>query len=174
MGLRPARTCRTVEKVSWSRFSRRRPRKSFVKAMPHNSVQIFHMGNLTGKFDTKINLVTKGAIQARDNAIESARQAANKFLEKALTPANFRLHLLVFPHNVIRENKMIIGAGADRLQSGMAHPYGRANDRAARMHADQPIFTLWLNSKDLDSAKEAFRRAKCKLPGAYRIVVGAS
>lgn len=170
MGLRPARTCRSLEKVSWARFSKKKPRKNFIKAMPHSSVQIFVMGNAQGNYDAKLELVADEPVQIRDNSLESARQAINKYLEKNLPGAYF-LRVNVFPHNVIRENKMILGAGADRLQKGMRLAYGRPNDRGARVYAGSPIYTMLINSKNRKLADEAYRRAKLKLPGFFTVKV---
>jgi len=173
MGLRPARCSRIPNKQAWARFSRKTPRKSFVKAMPHNSLNVFNMGNMKGKFDTMIDLVSLGAVQVRDNSLESARQAANKYLEKNAIN-NYFLRVLVYPHNVIRENKMIAGAGADRMQKGMRQAYGRPMDIAARIAEDQSIFRLLINKKDMALANESFRRAMLKLPGRFTMKVSAN
>jgi len=168
MGLRPAKTFRDGNRVAWARFSRRRPRKSFVKSMPHNALNIYVMGDPKVRYEVVSELVASYAVQVRDNALESARQAVNKHLEKVL-PGNYHFKVLVFPHNVIRENKMIAGAGADRLQSGMAHPYGRPTERGAMVAEGQKIFSVATQAKDVGHAKEAFRRAKSKLSGQWRI-----
>jgi len=173
MGLRPARTFRDAEKVAWARFSRRTPRKSFVKSMPHNVLTIYNMGNPKGKFEVLSELVAEEKVLVRDNAIESARQAVNKHLEKAL-PNAYYFRVCVFPHNVIRENKMIAGAGADRLQSGMAHPYGRPTERGAFMKPGQTVFTVAHMAKDTGIVSEAFRRAKCKLSGKWIVNLKAA
>jgi len=166
MGLRPAKTFRDGKKVAWARFSRRKPRKSFVKSMPHNALAQFVMGNPKGTFEAKAEVLAKELIMVRDNALESARQAINKSLEKAL-PNQYHFRVLVFPHNVIRENKMIAGAGADRLQSGMAHPYGRPSERGALLMGGQVIFTIEFNVKDLEHVREALRVGLGKLGGKY-------
>jgi len=166
MGLRPAHTCRGIGKVSWTRFSKKKPRKSYVKALPHNAVQIFNMGDAGKKYEMEIELVAGDNVQLRDSAIEAARQAANKYLEKQL-PAGYYFKVLIFPHNVIRENKMIVGAGADRLQKGMRKAFGRPSDRAARVKANQEIFVFRMMRKDEGIIKEAIRRATLKLSGAY-------
>jgi len=173
MGLRPAKTFRDAEKVAWARFSRRTPRKSFVKSMPHNALTIFDMGNSKGTYESVAELAATGKVQVRDNAIESARQAINKHLEKAL-PNAYSLKVLVFPHNVIRENKMIAGAGADRLQSGMAHPYGRPSERGAMLRPGQAMFSMRYMAKDAGTIDEAFRRAKCKLSGKWALIIKAA
>jgi len=100
MGLRPAKTCRDLGKVPWARYSKKKPRKSFVKAMPHLSLNVYMMGQ-KGSYDTQMDLVAGGDIQLRDNALESARQAANKYLEKVMLNQYF-VRILVYPHNVIR------------------------------------------------------------------------
>jgi large subunit ribosomal protein L10e len=166
MGLRPARTYRDAKKVAWARFSRRTPRKSFVKSMPHNALTQFVMGNLKGEYEAKAELIAAERTMIRDNALESSRQAINKYLEKVL-PNGYRFRVLIFPHNVIRENKMIAGAGADRLQSGMAHPYGRPSERGAMIKPGQPLFRVKYMAKDAETVNVAFRRAKCKLSGKW-------
>jgi large subunit ribosomal protein L10e len=168
MGLRPAKTCRNLGKIPWTRYSKKKPRKSFVKAMPHLSLLVYKMG-ASGKYDVQLDLVSAGDIQLRDNALESARQAANKYLEKKMLN-QYQFNVLVYPHNVIRENKMIAGAGADRLQKGMRLSYGRPTDRAARVQSGSAIFRIITNSAKLPDIKEAYRRAKSKLSGHWKII----
>jgi large subunit ribosomal protein L10e len=169
MGLRPAKTCRNLGKAPWARYSKKVPKKSFVKAMPHLSLLVYKMGDATKTYEKTFDYVAQSAIQLRDNALESARQAANKYLEKVM-PMNYLLTVRVYPHNVIRENKMIAGAGADRLQKGMRKSFGRATDRAARIFTGQPIFTVKCFSANEAHIKEAFRRAKSKLSGEFKLV----
>jgi len=69
MGLRPAKTCRDVNKPAWTRHSKRKPRKSYIKAMPNNSLIHFDMGIDKKEFDTEIRLITLQPIQLRDNAL---------------------------------------------------------------------------------------------------------
>lgn len=173
MGLRPARTFRDGKKQAWARFSRRTPRKSFVKSMPHNAMSLYFMGNAKGKYEVVSDMVCAEKVLLRDNAIEAARQAINKLLEKSL-PNAYTFKVLVFPHNVIRENKMIAGAGADRLQSGMAHPYGRPTERGAQIKPGQILFSIAYMVKDADVIREAYRRARCKMSGKWNIVVSAA
>lgn len=167
MGLRPAKTCRTLEKTAWARYSKKKPRKSFVKALPHLSLLVYEMGNRKQPFDYTYELVADYDVQLRDNSLEAARQAANKYLEKTI-PNMYFFKVRVFPHNVIRENKMIAGAGADRLQKGMRLAYGRSTDRAARIHAGQPVFTIHIAKANASHIEEAFRRAKRKMSGRFR------
>lgn len=166
MGLRPAKTCRTLDKVPWTRYSKRRPRKSFVKAMPHLSLLVYEMGSRKQPFDYTYDLVADVDVQLRDNTLEAARQAANKYLEKMI-PNLYFFKVRVYPHNVIRENKMIAGAGADRLQKGMRKSYGRSTDRAARIDRGQPVFTINIAKENASHIEEAFRRARRKMSGSF-------
>ncbi|MBM3229889.1 50S ribosomal protein L16 [Candidatus Parvarchaeota archaeon] len=168
MGLRPGRTCRDTNKTAWSRFSKKKPRKSFVKALPHLSLNVYNMGVISGNYDSQYDLVTTIGIQLRDNALEAGRQAANKYLEKVLLNG-YSFKVRVYPHNVIRENRMIAGAGADRLQKGMRQAFGRPTSRAARMMANQPVFTIKTSQANRHHVMEAYRRARIKLGSTFSI-----
>ncbi len=134
--LRPGRTCRTPNSQAWARYSQKKPRKNYIRALPHTSIQIFDMGKDNAEYTTKITLVSDQPIQLRSNALEAARQVANKHLEAAI-PARYYLKLLVYPHNVISEHKMAAGAGADRVSRGMSLAFGRPISVAARIKANQ-------------------------------------
>ncbi len=157
---------RTLGKQAWARYSKRKPKKSFVKAMPHLSLLVYHMGDGKKTYDTQYDICTDTDIQLRDNALEAARQSSNKYMEKMI-PNQYHFVVRVFPHNVIRENKMIAGAGADRLQKGMRKAYGRPTDRAARLRAGQAVFTIKTMPEHRPHVIEAFRRAKAKLSGHW-------
>jgi len=167
MGLRPARTCRDVNKPAWTRYSKRKPRKSYIKAMPHNSLVHFNMGVNKNDYDVELRLVTEKAIQIRDNALESSRLAVHKYLQKT-APDDYKFKIHVFPHQIIRENKMLTGAGADRIQGGMKAPFGRPNDRAARIRKNQTVFSVKTRKKNINHVKKAYKRAMAKLSGKYR------
>ena len=169
VGIRPAKTCRKLNKVAWSRYSKRKPRKSYVKAMPHTNLLNFHMGNRDAEgYDIEYLLIAKHDVQLRDNALEAARQAANKYLEKVI-PMQYYLHLRVICHNVIRENKMIAGAGADRLQKGMRAAFGRPTDRAARIKKGQAILTIRTKKANSAHIREGMRRLKAKISGKWSL-----
>lgn len=169
MALRPARTIREIKKPAWTRFSRKKPKKSYIKAMPHQDIHQFRMGIKKDDYTLMCDVISEEDLQIRDNALESARQAINKYLEKNLS-GNYYFIVRVFPHQVIRENKMIAGAGADRLQKGMRRSFGRPTDKAARVYKNQALFTIntYLGKEEI--LKEAVKRAVRKLPGKYKIV----
>jgi large subunit ribosomal protein L10e len=168
MGIRPGRAIRDADKVAWTRYSRSKPRKSFIKSLPHADLHQYRMGAMKDDFDLKMDLVSEDAVIIRDNAIESARQSSNKCLEKNV-PGNYYLIVRVYPHHVVRENKMIAGAGADRLQKGMRQAFGRPTDRAARLKAGSVLFTVHSQKANEAHLKKALVRAKMKLSGKFRI-----
>lgn len=51
-------------------------------------------------------------------ALEAARIAANKYMSVRAGKDNFHLRVRVHPYHVLRINKMLSCAGADRLQTG--------------------------------------------------------
>ena len=170
MGIRPGRAIRDADKVAWTRFSRKKPKKSFIKAMPHADLHQFRMGTEKPDYDGVFSLTSLEAVILRDNAIESARQSSNKYLEETAAGAYYFV-VRVYPHHVIRENKMIAGAGADRLQKGMRRAFGRPTDRAARLKVGTPLFTVHTYKANIEHVKKAFDRAMRKLSGKYRLVV---
>ncbi|MBI5223830.1 50S ribosomal protein L16 [Candidatus Micrarchaeota archaeon] len=168
MALRPGRAVRSPTKRPWTRFSRSKPRKSFIKAMPHKDLHQFKMGAQKADFDMVVNLTSEEPVILRDNAIESARQTANKYLEENVAGA-YSFVVRVYPHHIIRENKMIAGAGADRLQKGMRQAFGRPTDCAARLHKGTELFTIHSYKSNLPHVMVALERARRKLSGTYEI-----
>ncbi|MGB9703213.1 MAG: 50S ribosomal protein L16 [Candidatus Micrarchaeia archaeon] len=170
MGLRPARTMRKPDSQAWARYSKKNPKKNYIKAMPHIAIHIFDMGSKKSDYEIKLELVSKEDIRIRSNALEAARQAANKYLEKSI-PGNYYLKILTYPHHVIREHKMLTMAGADRLSQGMTLAFGRPTYTAAVLRKGQTLMLLETYSKYKEIAKESLERARKKLSGNYKIKV---
>lgn len=166
--IRPARTLSHLHSQAWARYSLKKPRKNYVRALPHTSLLVFNMGVEKDTYDLELTLNTEQAIQIRSNSIESARQAVNKYLETEI-PQAYSFKVLVYPHNVIREHKMATGAGADRISRGMSQAFGRPTSIAARMKEGQPIFRIRTMKGNKKVVQEAFRRASTKLSGTYKM-----
>lgn len=166
--LRPGRTCRNPNSQAWARYSRSKPRKNYVRALPHTSIQIFDMGKDSKDYPLSVTLNPEAPVQLRSNALEAARLVTHKYLEAAI-PASYYLKLLVYPHNVIREHKMAAGAGADRVSRGMSLAFGRPISVAARIGRGQPIFMIKTSDANREVAVQALRRAAAKLSGTYRV-----
>ncbi|MFP3949481.1 MAG: 50S ribosomal protein L16 [Candidatus Micrarchaeia archaeon] len=174
MAIRPAKCVRDGEKVAWTRHSKKKPRKSYIRTMPHKDLNQQRMGVDKDTYDAAYHLVCQNdKLIIRDNAMEAARQSTNKVLEGAM-PANYFFLVRVYPHHVIRENKMVAGAGADRIQKGMRRSFGKPTDRAARLKKNQKLFSVYVKKSEIseNAVKEAFRRAKMKLSGKFSIVEG--
>jgi len=159
---------RTPNSQAWARYSLKKPRKNYVRAMPRTSLMVFNMGNAKGVYDLELKLTPNQPIQLRSNALESARQVANKHLERELAN-EYMFRVLVYPHNVIREHKMATGAGADRISRGMSQAFGRPVSVAARIREGQPIFIIRTNAANRNVAVAAYKRAMSKLSGTYKI-----
>ncbi len=157
MPIRPARTYRYFSGPAYTR-------REYVKGVPGLRVTFFDMGNPKGDFPIEISLISKEAGQIRHNALEAARVAANRLLETRVGKSNYHLKLRVYPHHVLRENPMAVGAGADRISDGMRLAFGRPIGAAARVHAGQRLMTVRVGKEFAPIAKEALRRAAGKLP----------
>ncbi len=169
MRIRPARATRTANSQAWARYSVKKPRKNYIKALPHTSLLIFKMGTSKEGYDITFRLNAKQRMQVRSNALEAARQAANKYLEKE-APGNYLLTVVTYPHVVLREKRMAQGAGADRISQGMSLAFGTPAAIAARIYEGQTVFELRTSSSNKGVAYEAMKRAASKLSGTYRIV----
>ncbi|MGC8628954.1 MAG: 50S ribosomal protein L16 [Candidatus Micrarchaeia archaeon] len=169
MKIRPGRSVRNIDSSQpWTRYSVRKPRKNYIKALPRTSLLIFTMGTNRPDYDLEFGLVAKRDVQLRSNAIEAARQVANKYLEREI-PGNYFFQVVPYPHHVIREKKFATGAGADRLSQGMSMTFGKPTAMAARVKAGQNVFILRTVSANRKIAKEALERASKKLSGTYGI-----
>lgn len=74
--------------------------------------------------------------------LEAARVAANKYMVKHAGKEAFHLRVRVHPYHVLRINKMLSCAGADRLQTGMRGAFGKPNGLAARVQIGQVLMSI--------------------------------
>ncbi|OIO25058.1 hypothetical protein AUJ14_04895 [Candidatus Micrarchaeota archaeon CG1_02_55_22] len=169
MGIRPAKTVREWKGQAWARISKRKPRKSFVKGAPQVRVRQWNMG-VDKRFELEVDVVPKERIQLRDNQLEAARQAANKYLEKNL-PEAFFLQVCAYPHLVIREHSALGVAGADRISKGMKRAFGKPKGRMARVKAGQAVFRARIYAKDLPILKKGLTRAEMKLSRSFNLIL---
>src|SRR3989442_8388813 len=107
-------------------------RMKYIHGSPAPKVSKFNMGDLSTQFPRKVHLVAREHVQIRHNALESARVSANKVLTDRWGETGYRLQLCVYPHIILRENKMIATAGADRLHEAMAPAVRKPSRRGAR------------------------------------------
>jgi large subunit ribosomal protein L10e len=158
--------------VPYTRVSKRKNR-SYIKVVPPQKIVKFSMGDgntyETGKFAHKLALVTTEGVQIRHNALESCRQYVNKVLDKGFVGQYF-FRVVPFPHHIQRENKMLTGAGADRMQTGMQLSFGKCIGKSAILKPNAEIFFITTaNPKVVVLAREAFKAIKAKLPCRTRV-----
>jgi large subunit ribosomal protein L10e len=146
-------------------------RMKYIHGSPSPKVSKFNMGDLSTRFPRRVHLVARESVQVRHNALESARVAANKVLFDKYGETGYRLQLNVYPHIILRENKMIATAGADRLQEGMRRAFGKPTGRAARVHDGQSILIVYVPVDGVEVAKKALDTASTKFPMKTRIVI---
>ena len=145
-------------------------RREYIAGAPQPKIAKFTAG-AAGDYEYKVMLVSDDTrAQVRHNALEAARVAANKVIQVIGESSYFSI-LRVYPHIVLRENKMIAAAGADRLQEGMRRAFGKPVGLAARIDSGQVIMEIHVNSQNVDKTKEALKIASSKLPIKTKIVV---
>jgi len=137
-------------------------RREYISGKPQLKIARFSSGQAKVDYDYKLELIVSEKIQIRHNALEAARLAANKTMAQA-GDMSFFSRLTVYPHLVLRENKMIATAGADRLQEGMRRAFGKATGLAARVKPEQSIFEAYVSRDNLQLAKQGFKVASSKL-----------
>jgi len=145
-------------------------RKEYIRGSPPPKITKFTMGDPTASFEYQAFLIAQKEAQVRHNALEAARVATNKVLSDKLGNS-YLLRILPYPHAVLRENKMIFGAHADRLQDGMRRSFGKPIGTAARVKPNQPVLVVNVNENGLEVAKEALKRGEAKLPIPCRIFI---
>lgn len=148
-------------------------RKEYIKGIPGSKIVKFEFGNPKGGFPTKLTLVPLEAGQIRHNALEAARVIATKHLSSVLGDAGYYLKVRVYPHHVLRENKMMAFAGADRLQDGMRKSFGKPAGTAARLDVLQPIMDVYVPADKKEVGKAALKLAMSKIPMPTRILEGS-
>ncbi|MGC9105224.1 MAG: 50S ribosomal protein L16 [Thermoprotei archaeon] len=166
MPLRPGRCYRHFSGPAYTR-------KEYIPGVPMPKITKFTAGNSKGDFDFELRLVATEVGQIRHNALEAARVNALKFLSrKTGGETEFWLWVLKYPHHVLRENKMMAFAGADRLQDGMRLSFGKPIGTAARVNKQgEVIMVLRVPAKHLEVAKQALEIAKSKMPLKMRIEI---
>ncbi|MBN1159932.1 MAG: 50S ribosomal protein L16 [Candidatus Diapherotrites archaeon] len=164
MGERPWRCYREINKQAYTRTAKKKQNRNYVRAAPGIKVRRFRMGEPNRPYDYEVFLVCAEDLQVRQGALEAARMAANRPMAAKVDKRSYFLRLRLYPHHVLRENKMMTGAGADRLQTGMSRAFGKKIDRAARVYKGTPIIEARVFEKDLPLIKMGFRMAMYKLP----------
>ena len=172
MALRKALAYSKKKVTPFTRVSKRR-QKSYIKTVPPQKIVKFSMGKPSlfndGKLPFQLSVVATEKVQIRHNALEACRQYINKKLDKELG-GQYLFKVIPYPHHIQRENKMLTGAGADRMQTGMQLAFGKTAGKAAIMKKDSKIFFVAVGSKkDEQFARKTIKQLKSKLPCKIKI-----
>ena len=167
MGRRPARCYR---------YQKNKPyiKSRYCRGVPDAKIRIFDVGRKDAgvdEFPFCAHLLSGEKEQISSEALEAARIVVNKYLTTAAGKDAFHMRVRTHPFHVIRINKMLSCAGADRLQTGMRQAYGKPTGMVARVDIGDILISV--RSKDANKAGvlESLRRAKYKFPGRQNIVV---
>lgn len=108
--------------------------------------------------------------QISSEALEACRIAINKHLTKNVGKEGYHIRVRAHPYHVLRANKMLSCAGADRLSSGMRHSYGKPIGVAARVDIGQILLSVRAKDASEPHVIEAIRRGKFKFAGRQKIL----
>ncbi|KAJ5710454.1 Ribosomal protein L10e/L16 [Penicillium malachiteum] len=167
MGRRPARCYRYCKNKPY-------PKSRFNRGVPDGKIRIFDLGRKKASVDDfpcAVHLVSNEYEQLSSEALEAARICANKYLVKVAGKETFHMRVRVHPHHVIRINKMLSVAGADRLQTGMRGAFGKPAGKVARVNVGQILLSVRTVDRHQATAVEALRRSMYKFPGRQKVVV---
>lgn len=167
MGRRPSRCYRFCKNKPY-------PKSRFCRGVPDAKIRTYDLGSRKEKvesFPLCLHLVSRELEQITAEALEASRIQANKYMTKNSNKESFHMRIRAHPFHVLRINKMLSCAGADRLQTGMRQSYGKPNGTAARVRIGQILMSIRTKDNLLPIAREALRRAKFKFPGKQVIVV---
>ena len=161
----PRRPARCYTRIAGPPFTRRK----YVRSVPGSKITSFESGNKGGNFPVTLSLCSKEACQIRHVSLEAARMMTNKHMQRKVGTENYYLIIRVYPHHILRENKMMAFAGADRLQDGMRRSFGKPMDVAARVDANQALATIHTLPQHVDKAIRALQIGGDKLPTSIYI-----
>jgi len=173
MALRKASSYTKKHVLPFTRISSKKG-KSYIKTVPPQSIVKFSMGSEAmfreGRLPHELTLIAEENAQIRHNALEACRQYIDRQLDTEL-PGQYFFKVVPFPHHIQRENKMLTGAGADRMQSGMQLSFGHPMGKAALVKPGSKIFFMAVaNEKAVQIVRGIISRVKPKLPCRAKVI----
>jgi len=168
MGRRPARCYRYQQGKPYIK-------SRFCRGVPDPKIRIYDLGNKgahVDDFPAVVHMLSDEKEQLSSEALEAARIVINKYMTNACGYDHFHARVRVHPFHVLRINKMLSCAGADRLQTGMRGAYGKPQGTVARVDIGQILISVRCRTENIPKAREAMRRARYKFPGRQKIVEG--
>jgi len=148
------------------------PKSRFNRGVPDAKIRIYDAGKKkygVDEFPYAAHMVSMEKEQISSESLEAARVACNKYMVKTCGKDSFHLRIRIHPWHVLRINKMLSCAGADRLQTGMRGAFGKTYGTVARVNIGQILLSVRCKDQHSDACMEALRRAKYKFPGRQRL-----
>lgn len=125
--------------------------------------------------------------QLSSEALEAARICANKYVHKSpqddqkaanmstvfrylvkvAGKESFHLRVRAHPYHVVRINKMLSCAGADRLQTGMRGAWGKPNGSVARVNIGQILLSVRTRDNRTSSRCSTYPETRIKMLTFY-------
>mmetsp|Transcript_18709 Transcript_18709/g.26378 ORF Transcript_18709/g.26378 Transcript_18709/m.26378 type:complete len:212 (+) Transcript_18709:65-700(+) len=167
MGRRPAKCYRYCKNKPYIK-------SRFCRGVPDSKIRIFDVGRKRAnvdEFPLAVHLVCDEKENLSSEALEAARIVVNKYITTQCGKDNFHLRIRVHPFHVLRINKMLSCAGADRLQTGMRGAFGKPFGKVARVSIGQIVLSVRAKDTFESHVVEAIRRATFKFPGRMKIFV---
>lgn len=93
------------------------PKSRFCRGVPDAKIRIFDLGRKKASvedFPLCVHLVSDEYEQLSSEALEAGRICCNKYMVKNCGKDQFHIRMRLHPFHVIRINKMLSCAGADR------------------------------------------------------------
>jgi len=152
------------------------PKSRFCRGVPDPKIRIYECGKKRipcDEFPGVVHMVSDEYQQISSEALEAARIACNKYMVGNAGKDFFHIRVRPHPFQVLRINKMLSCAGADRLQTGMRGAWGKSYGTAARCDIGQVLMSVRTQESKIQTAIEACRRAKFKFPGRQKIHVSS-
>jgi large subunit ribosomal protein L10e len=160
---------RTLERP-YTRTSKYK-KNNFIRMTPVRKVVRYDMGT-TGTYEYDVDFMPNMSLQIRQEAIESARQTCLRWLDQnVIKGAKYHYKIRKYPYHIMRENPLAAGAGADRMSTGMSHPWGKPIGIALQINKGEKFMTISVNKNFVEVAKKALSRAAKKLPCTFQILV---
>merc|ERR1712106_549975 len=145
----------------------------YCRGVPESKIRIYDVGAKKAPVDLfpfVAHLVCDEKQQISSEALEACRVAVNKHLTKTIGKDGYHIRIRAHPFHVLRANKMLSCAGADRLSSGMRHSYGKPIGVAARVDIGQILISVRAKDASEPHVIEAIRRGKFKFAGRQKIL----
>nr|BAN37511.1 ribosomal protein L10, putative [Entamoeba histolytica]BAN37862.1 ribosomal protein L10, putative [Entamoeba histolytica]BAN38505.1 ribosomal protein L10, putative [Entamoeba histolytica]BAN39017.1 ribosomal protein L10, putative [Entamoeba histolytica] len=167
MGRRPGRCYRLVRGHPY-------PKSKYCRGVPDPRIKLFDIGNRSAPcddFPCCVHIVGLERENISSEAMEAARISINKNMLKYAGKDGFHVRIRIHPFHVLRINKMLSCAGADRLQTGMRGAWGKSYGSCARVKVGQVLISGRCKEQHLPAMIKSFRLACYKFAGRQKLVI---